>query len=151
MRQDVSLPHHKKGYKVLRKKRYIVYVLFVISIIMLTVPLIPHHHHADGLICMKQDTTQEAQCPTPVHHHENDDPCCNDKCPTRFSSPVPSMPTDFGPQHVFITTLFTDFIIESLLRPQERRLADEHVYRESLHGTNITRVFSLRAPPCTFS
>ena len=45
----------------------------------------------------------------------------------------------------------TDFIIENLLRPQERQLTNEYVYRESLHGTNITRAFALRAPPYVFA
>ena len=104
--------------------------------IMLAVPVIPHHHHADGMICMKHDVTPEAQCPAHNHHHENDS-CCSNECLARFSSPVPNVQTDLGPQHVFIAILFTDFIIENLLRPQERQLTNEYVYRESLHGTNI--------------
>lgn len=37
----------------MKTKRYIAYFLFFISMIMLTVPVIPHHHHEDGMICMK--------------------------------------------------------------------------------------------------
>ena len=134
----------------LKNKRYILYFLLVISMIMLAVPVIPHHHHADGMICMKPDVTPEAQCPAHNHHHENDS-CCSNECLARFSSPVPNVQTDLGPQHVFIAILFTDFIIENLLRPQERQLTNEYVYRESLHGTNITRAFALRAPPYVFA
>ena len=39
----------------MKTKRYIAYFLFFISMIMLTVPVIPHHHHEDGMICMKND------------------------------------------------------------------------------------------------
>ena len=41
----------------------------------------------------------------------------------------------------------TDMIIEHLLRPQERRVKNYYIYRESLHGTKIPRTSSLRAPP----
>lgn len=37
----------------MKTKRYIAYFLFFISMIMLIVPVIPHHHHEDGIICMK--------------------------------------------------------------------------------------------------
>lgn len=113
---------------------------------MLAVPLVPHHHHANGVICVKHDVVPEAQCPEHNHHHKNDS-CCSDECPTRFSTPAPNVQVDLGPQHVFIAILFTDFIIESLLRPQEKQLANGYAYRESLHGTNFTRAFGLRAPP----
>ena len=61
---------------------------------------------------------------------------------TRFHSPIPSVHTDSGPNYVFVATLFTDMIIEHLLRPQ-----NYYIYRESLHGTKIPRTSSLRAPP----
>lgn len=35
------------------------YLLLVTSILMLAVPVFPHHHHADGLICMKNDVAAE--------------------------------------------------------------------------------------------
>ena len=103
------------------KKRFIVTMLFIINIIMLVAAVIPHHHHPNGMICMKQDQPVEQQCPS-VH-------------------------TDSGPNYVFIATLFTDVIIEHLLRPQERRVKNYYIYRESLHGTKIPRTSSLRAPP----
>lgn len=43
----------------MRNKRYIVSFLLFISMIMLVVPVIPHHHHADGVICMKNDLTPD--------------------------------------------------------------------------------------------
>lgn len=98
---------------------------------------------------MKHDVTPETQCPKHHHHHENDS-CCSDECLARFSTLAPNMQIDLGPQHVFIAILFTDFIIESLLQPQEKQVTGGHAYRESLHGTNITRAFVLRGPPHAF-
>ena len=72
---------------------------------------------------------------------------CSSECMTRFYSPTPSIHTDSGPDYVFIATLFTDVIIEHLLRPQEKRIKNYYVYRDSLHGTDTHRTTSLRAPP----
>ena len=95
------------------KKRIIVTLLFLINIIMLVAAVIPHHHHPNGMICMKQDLPVEQQCPT-HHHHPGYDSCCSSECMTRFYSPTPSVHTDSGPDYVFIATLFTDVIIETL-------------------------------------
>ncbi|MBC8593435.1 hypothetical protein H8744_09290 [Oscillospiraceae bacterium N12] len=130
----------------MRNKWYIICLLFFVSIIMLAVPIIPHHHHANGLICMKHDVKPEAQCPA-HNHHQHSDSCCDSECLTRFSSPAPTMQSDFSPHYVFIDTLFADLLIDHLLRPLEKQLNNEYVYRESLHGTNITRAFALRGPP----
>lgn len=128
------------------KKRIIVTLLFFINIIMLVAAVIPHHHHPNGMICMKQDLPVEQQCPT-HHHHPGNDSCCSSECMTRFYSPTPSIHTDSGPDYVFIATLFTDVIIEHLLRPQEKRIKNYYVYRDSLYGTDTHRTTSLRAPP----
>lgn len=133
------------------KKRIIVTTLFLINMIMLVAAVIPHHHHTGGTICMKQDLPVEQQCPIHhhQHHHSESDSCCSSECLTRFHTPIPSLQTDSGPNYVFVATLFTDVIIEHLLRPQERRVKNFYLYRESLHGTKIPRTSSLRAPPCS--
>lgn len=154
------------------KKGFIVTLLFFINIVMLVAAVFPHHHHYNGVICMKQDlpveqqcsnqnSAAEQQCPnqdnscnrpcnhsnhSPFHHPENDS-CCGSECLTRFHSPIPSVQTDNGPDYVFIATLFTDVIIEHLLRPQEKRVKNYYIFRDSLHGTDTPRATSLRAPP----
>lgn len=131
------------------KKRYILVLLFFVNIIMLVVPVLPHHHHTGGVICMKQDIPVESNCPT-HHHHDANDSCCKSECLTRFDSSVPSVQTNHGPHFVFTASLFADNIIVKLLnlpdKQQERRRT---VYQESLHGTNVSRAFGLRAPPFT--
>mgnify|MGYP007020193470 CR=1 FL=1 len=130
----------------MRNKRYIVSFLLFISMIMLVVPVIPHHHHADGVICMKNDLTPEPQCPKHYQQPDNDT-CSNDGCMTRHNTPTPSDQADNSPPYLFTAILFTDFIIENLFRPQERRIKNYYAYRESLHGTAVNRAFGLRAPP----
>lgn len=129
----------------MKNKRYIVCFLFLLSMIMLAVPAIPHHHHANGVICMKNDVA--ADTPRTAHHHAGNDTCCNDGCLTRFDSPTPAGQANNGPQYVFIAILFTDVIIENLLKPQEQRIKNYYAYRESLHGTDISPTYGLRAPP----
>lgn len=130
-------------------KKYIISLLFFINIIMLVATVIPHHHHLDGTICMKNDFPEQQSCP--IHHHQGSDPCCNDICLTHFISHTPLAQSNCAPHFVFVATLFTDAIISKLLLPQERHIKDYYAYKESLHGTNISRAFGLRAPPCSFS
>ena len=117
------------------KKRIIVTLLFFINIIMLVAAVIPHHHHPNGMICMKQDLPVEQQCPK-HHHHPESDACCNSECLTRFQSSIPSIHSYSSPDYVFIATLFTDVIIEHLLRPQEKRVKNYYVFRRlsAWHG-----------------
>ena len=129
----------------MRNKRYIVSFLLFISMIMLVVPVIPIIIMPMAWICMKNDLTPEPQCPK--HHHPGNDSCCNDGCMTRLNSPTPSVQADNNPSYLFTAILFTDFIIENLFRPQERRIKNYYAYRESLHGTAVNRAFGLRAPP----
>ena len=124
------------------KKRIIVTLLFFINIIMLVAAVIPHHHHPNGMICMKQDLPVEQQCPK-HHHHPESDACCNSECLTRFQSSIPSIHSYSSPDYVFIATLFTDVIIEHLLRPQEKRVKNYYVFRDSLHSTDFYRATSL--------
>lgn len=113
---------------------------------MLGVPAIPHHHHANGLVCMKSDIPTNEQCPT-HHHHADNDACCSDGCLTRFHSPTPSVQADNSPHYVFVATLFTDLIIENLFKPREKRVKNYYAYRETLHSTVLNRAWGLRAPP----
>lgn len=129
------------------KKRFVLTTMFLVNIIMLAVTVFPHHHHSEGVICTKQDLPDEEQCP--IHHHPEDDSCCSFDCMTRFHSPTPPSHTNSKPDYVFVTTLFTDFIIEHLLQPLEKRMKDDYVFRDSLHGADFSCVTGLRAPPLT--
>ncbi len=134
-----------------KDKHYIFFFLLFVNILMLMTPVIPHHHHSNGLICMKPDIPQETCCSHHNHHSHSADTGCDAGCVTHFDSRIPSLEIDSSPNYVFVATLFTSVIIESLLRPKEKRIGREYIYQESLHGTNISRAFGLRAPPYPFT
>ena len=124
----------------MKTKRYIAYFLFFISMIMLTVPVIPHHHHEDGMICMKNDLPSDGCC----HHC-----CCDTGCMTTHffqQTPNPNN-SDIQPCFVWVTTLFVEPLLKLLTLPDETGIRQEFIYLESLHGTFITRATGLRAPP----
>ena len=128
------------------RKRSISLLLFLVSMVMLMVPVIPHHHHAQGAICLKSDLTEAQQCPVP---HADEDACCDSACMAHFDSSTPSLQLDsVHPHYVFVATLFTNHLIEILLRPLESCIDSDTAYLERLHGANVFRAFGLRAPRC---
>ena len=132
----------------MRGKLYIAYLLFVISMIMPMVPVIPHHHHADGRICMKNDITPDC---CSHHHAEENGHCCGDDCVAihLFEQAPNSDDTwmyDFTPLEV---TLFIEPFVDLLSHPKAHATPPDSYYQESLHGTYITRAKGLRAPPCS--
>lgn len=123
--------------------------MLVVSIIMLAVPVVPHHHHSINSICLRQDIN-----PDDMHCHQQDnpehqdeDPCCNNDCITRLHTLLASLNVDLSPQHTLVMVLFDDFTISALLAPQERALKRNYVYIETLHSVNLTNHSSLRGPP----
>ena len=64
-----------------KKKQYIVYLLFLVSILMLAVPVVPHHHHGSEAICLKNDLHTGCSEATHAHHHHpaGHPNCCHDK------------------------------------------------------------------------
>lgn len=135
----------------MKRKRYIAYFLMFISMVMLVVPVIPHHHHSNGLICMKDDVTPD--CCGQKHIPEKEHCCCDTGCvTTHFFQQTPS--SDNGslhPDFPLIITLFSEPLLRLLILPDENGQRQECIFQESLHGTYLTRATGLRAPPCVLS
>lgn len=103
---------------------------------MLAVPAIPHHHHADGTLCMKNDFA------APMAEH-----CChNTGCmAANFIQQAPT-PTDDAWAHpaphpvAFIpsTLAYTPARTASIHKPPRR---------EALYDCYLMRAAGLRAPP----
>lgn len=134
----------------MKKKQYIAFLLFSISLMMLMIPVMPHHHHADGLICMKNDLTADC-C---GHSHDADANheqhcCCNTCCATtHFLQQTPgSDQTNVQPDVTYILIPFFESIVKLSLLPEPDVQRHECIYVESLHGTSLRRATGLRAPP----
>lgn len=131
----------------MKKKRYITYFLFFISMVMLAVPVIPHHHHSDGLVCMKDDLA--ANC-CEHRHTPADKHCCNTGCvTTNIVQQTPSSDNDAWahPNIPWTVTLFFESISKLLVLSENDLKRQDRIYIEFLHGTCITRATGLRAPP----
>lgn len=128
-------------------KRYIAYVLFFVSLLMLAVPVIPHHHHADGLLCMKNDIDTEC-CTHPVNK-AGEHCCCNTGCiATHFFQQRPNLDVEFIqllPGNILFN--LTDLLSSPIFSSFIGHLRQESIYIESLHSTFLTRATGLRAPP----
>ncbi len=130
--------------------RYITYLLFLISIIMLEVPVIPHHHHTNGMLCMKNDLSANCCETQPSEHHKH---CCHTKCvATHFFKKTPA--TEDG---IEITpSAESSLYLPAVFLPQSDALSFKPIHKppfyiESLHGTHIARASGLRAPPCVLA
>lgn len=132
----------------MKRELYITYFLLLTSILMLSVPVIPHHHHGDEAICMKSDLSQEGSSQYPV---DNGNCCCNSGCiTTHFFEQVPtsfnellllSLPNIIT---LFSTSYSPDIDILSWKQKGENK---DNTYQETLHSTYITRARGFRAPP----
>lgn len=130
----------------MRGKRYIGYLLLVIGLLMPIIPVIPHHHHADGRICLKHDLTND--CCAGDHHEESDHRCGDDCVTMHFFEQAPgsneSWNYSFVPEEI---TLFIKPLL-SLNSTTTEIQTDTPYYRERLRGTFLVRAKGLRAPPC---
>lgn len=133
-----------------KEKKYIVYLLFLVSIIMLAVPVFPHHHHADGLICMKNDV-EPSCCHTPHHHHPAGHPnCCHDKgcIASHFVQRTPRTERQAPVlKPVLLPVVLSTFLRQLYAFGEPCQPVSYSPYIESLHGVYIARASGLRAPP----
>ncbi|MDO4165104.1 MAG: hypothetical protein Q4D56_12090 [Bacteroides sp.] len=137
----------------MRIKRYIAILLLFVSMIMLAMPVIPHHHHSGNeLLCMKSDV-QTGCC---EHHHSthnatetHDHCCCNTGCvTTHFVQKAPSVgQNNLHPDYQWVITLFHEPIFRFLFQTESKEQKQYSTYIESLHGVFLTSAKGLRAPP----
>lgn len=131
----------------MRRKRYTAYFLCLVSILMLIVPVVPHHHHADGIICMKNDLHSDGceHSEEPCANHC----CCDNGCVTERFFHQASSTDGIGAQFCLVRTvdLFTVPLFKLPALSDANLTQRRFVYAESLHGTLITHATGLRAPP----
>lgn len=134
----------------MKTDRHAAYLLLLLSILMLGVPVIPHHHHADGVLCMKNDV--HAGCCTPMPDEAGGHCCCDTGCiSTHFFQQRPDTSPDI-PQPLSCDMLFLPAeLLADLLPRHSIGHSLTPIYIESLHGTSLTRATGLRAPPASLS
>lgn len=135
-----------------KKKQYIVYLLFLVSILMLAVPVVPHHHHGSEAICLKNDLHTGCSEATHAHHHHpaGHPNCCHDKgCLThQFVQRTPRVERQTPqPRPILLPADFSTFL--KVLSPYSEQQSDTlySPYVESLHGIRVVCASGLRAPP----
>lgn len=144
----------------MRKRRYVAGLLLFVSIMVLMVPVMPHHHHANSQICLKNDRTQQEDvCPRHDAHSCPHDGCHSHTCchttgcvAVHFvQSPPDVNPQELDPDFAWTVTLLYESVCKLLIESGNRLPDPDSVYRESLHATFIVRVSGLRAPPCVLA
>lgn len=126
----------------MKKRKYIGIFLLMVSMLVLIIPVLPHHHHYDDDICFHHDDDSS----TPAHHQSNPD--CDGYCITNLHFSVQHhINTVAQPLYFQDISLFTRTILNSLLPPRLEITKRFYYYIEFLHGADISRSISLRAPP----
>ena len=94
----------------MKRRRYIAWVLMLVSIIMLTASVLPHHHHRE-ILCLQHDMTLcGCQCSVQHQQHNSSDEnhTCNAGCVTKFKSVTPDRAQDsVSPDYSFCLLLYT--------------------------------------------
>lgn len=149
LKHELLSLHPSKEREGMKRKRHIARILLFISMMVLMVPVIPHHHHTDGMICMKKNIT--ADCCEHSHHTPADDhSCCNTTgcIATHFVQQAPQ--SDNAGSHPDIPRVIT-LLIEPLINFPSLSESDarsrKYIYQETLHDTFVIRATGLRAPP----
>lgn len=128
----------------MKRKRYIGWFLIMVSLIMLTASVIPHHHHRE-ILCLQHDVED---CSSNTTRSQNENKECQACCVTKAFCFVQQQNTNILPVDYFPpVTLFTLSDILNLLPPEEEIHIHSFVYKESLHGVRLITGVGLRAPP----
>lgn len=135
----------------MKRRRYIAWALMLVSIIMLTASVLPHHHHQE-ILCLQHDVSV-CSCHCAEHNHSgsasDDNHTCNAGCVTKFKSVTPDRAQDsVSPDYSFCSLLYavTD-VLTLTLRLYEHNTLPYNCFLEKLHSTCLPHVKGLRAPP----
>ena len=141
----------------MKQKRFIAWMLMVVSIVMLTASVLPHHHHQE-ILCLQHDAEAcecSHECSKHHEHHHHEGHCSHDKhtcgsdCVTHFQTVTPNdTSVDISPNYSFCSLLYVVGDIMSIPLPlNEIRANLSYFYLEKLHSIRLGHVMGLRAPP----
>lgn len=135
----------------MKRRRHIAWILMMVSMIMLTASVFPHHHHRE-ILCLQHDVTV-CDCTCSEHTHPKNasdaNHTCNAGCVTKFKSVTPDKAQDtVSPDYTFCSLLYTVTDVLTLsIRLSEHNTLPHNYYLERLHSTCLPHVKGLRAPP----
>ena len=142
----------------MKQRRFIAWMLMIVSMVMLTASVLPHHHHQE-ILCLQHDVEAcecASHCEGKHHdHHHHEGHCshgkhaCGSDCITHFQTLTPDKASvDVSPDYSFCSLLYTVSDILSIPLPlSEKRANLSYFYLEKLHSTGVLPVMGLRAPP----
>lgn len=137
----------------MKQRKYIAWILVVVSMVMLAASVLPHHHHQDFLCMHSKSNTCECNSGYVAHHLEghctHGHQACDAGCITNFQSIAPDeVSDDVVPDYSFCSLLYTVADILSVPLPLvESRVTISISYLEKLHPACLPHVMGLRAPP----
>lgn len=133
----------------MKKIQHIAYLFLMLCTLMWVVPVVPHHHHTDGQICMKDDMHDGCRHQHDNHHEGHHHGCSDKGCiTTHFFQQLPASnqrQADF--EQVPSTPFVAPILLTDLQLPTSCHHCTHHGYIEWLHSTSIQRAMGLRAPP----
>ena len=143
----------------MKQRRFIAWMLMVVSMVMLTASVLPHHHHQE-ILCLQYDAAEctcSHGCSEPhehhAHHHEghcsHDKHACESHCITHFQTVTPDETSvDVSPDYSFYSLVYMMSDILSIPLPLSETKANlSYFYLEKLHSICLGHVMGLRAPP----
>ena len=112
------------------------FMLSLACLCMLAVPVIPHHHHADGTLCMKNDIGQQAK-------H-----CCHDSgcMAASFIRQAPTTTNDTW-MHPVLQPVPNPVLLTPARIPTCVLRTHKPPLTEALYDRYLARATGLRAPP----
>ena len=134
----------------MKQRRFIAWMLLVVSMMMLTASVLPHHHHRHILCLHLDETACECTCGDDHSHEATHHEACEGHCVTHFVSVSPHhAQEDVTPDYSSCQLLYTLADILSIPLPLDDTRANfSSIYQEKLHSTCWWHVIGLRAPPC---
>lgn len=134
----------------MKNNRCIAWMLLVVSIVMLTASVLPHHHH-QHILCLHNDVEAcECSCETAGNHETTHHESCKEHCITNFVSVTPEVTqADICDDDFIFYPLY--FLTDILSIPLPISISIEHNVpssKEKLYAACIKHVMGLRAPPC---
>ena len=142
----------------MKQRRFIAWMLMIVSMVMLTASVLPHHHHQE-ILCLQHDVEAcecASHCEGKHHdHYHHEGHCshgkhaCGSDCVTHFQTITPDdASVEVSPEYSFCSLLYTVSDILSIPLPLSEKKANlSYFYLEKLHSTGVLPVMGLRAPP----